>query len=136
MSCNSAIFTVNQTNETIVTEAGTFVQIPFGSVIRRFGRNLRLEGGGIMCCDAGYFDIDATITVTPTAAGPITAKIRQNGVDIPGVMDTVTGVADLPTSISLTGLMRNCGCNCDSVLTLWIDAPCSINNAAVVIKKV
>ena len=135
MSCNSAIHTVNATNSAVSTTAGTFVQVPFGSVIRRFGKNLALDGGSIICCNPGYFDIDASVGVTPTAAGPITAQIRQDGVPVPGLTQTVTGTASSATAIPLSGLVRNCGCDCNSVLTLWVNAPCTVANVSTVVEK-
>lgn len=34
MSCNSAIYTVNDTNTAIATTPGVFVTVPFGSIVR------------------------------------------------------------------------------------------------------
>lgn len=136
MSCNSAIYTVNATNAAVTTTAGTFVQVPFGSVIRRFGRALRLDGGSILAAGSGYFDVAASITLTPTAAGPITVQMRQDGTAVPGLTATVTGAASSPITLPLNGLARNCGCDCNSTLTLWVDAPCELTNCSVVVEKI
>ena len=135
MSCNSAIYVNNSTNTAVSTTAGTFVQVPFGSVVRRFGKALALDSGSIMAYGSGYFDIDGSLTVTPTAAGPITVQIRKDGVPVQGITATATGTAGSPTTLPLTGMIRNCGCNCNSALTLWVNAPCNITNASIVVEK-
>lgn len=135
MSCNSAIYTVNSTNQVVSTTAGTFVQVPFGSVVRRFGRSLGLDGGAIAACGSGYYDLECSLTLTPTAAGPITAQIRQDGTPTPGLTATTTGAADSPITLPLTGLARLCGCDCNSVFTLWVNAPCTVTNCACVMEK-
>ena len=136
MGCNSAIYTVNSTNSIITTNAGTFVQAPLGSVIRRFGRNLGLDGDSIICCGSGYYDCDCSITLTPTAAGDITAQLYQDGMPVPGAFATVTGVTATTTTLPISALVRNCGCDCNTTLSVRIDAPCTLNNLALVVKKV
>ena len=133
MSCSSAIYTRNATNAAVSTTAGTFVQIPFGSVIRRFGGNLALDGGSIVCCGSGYFNVNGSCTLTPTAAGPITVEIRQDGNVV--ATATTTGTAASPTALPLTGLARNCGCDCNSILTMWVNASCNITNVSTVVGK-
>lgn len=137
MSCNSAIYTVNNTNTVVtVTEANQTVQVPFGSVIRRFGRNLALDGGTIVCCNSGYFDCEVSMTVAPTAAGPITAQLFQDGVAIPGAFATATAAAaGNPVTLPITALVRNCGCDCNSVLSVRVNASCTVRNLACVAEK-
>lgn len=136
MTCKSAIYTVNNTNTAITVPAGTTAQIPFGSVIRRFGPNVRLDGGSILCCDSGYFDVEISLTVSPVAATEITAQLYQDGIAIPGAFATTApAAAGDPTTLPITALVRNCGCNCSSVLTVKIDASCTINNFATVVEK-
>lgn len=136
MSCNSAIYTSNQTNQVVTTTAGTFVQVPFGSILRRFGRNVNLDGGAINLFGSGYYDVECSLTVTPTDAGPITARILQDGM-LTGIEGTTTGTAAAPITLPLSsGLVRNCGCDCSTSLTLWIDAPCTITNCGCVVEKI
>ena len=136
MSCKSAIYTVNNTNTTITVGAGETAQIPFGSVIRRFGKYVNLDGGSILCYDSGYFDTEISLTVSPTAATAITAQLYQDGVAVPGAFATATPTdAGDPVSLPITALIRNCGCNCSSVLTIKVNASCAINNLAAVIEK-
>ena len=136
MSCKSAIYTVNNTNTSITVTNDIPVQVPFGSVIRRFGNCVELNGGSILCYNSGYFDVEISISVAPTAAEPITAQLYQDGVAIPGAFATATpGAANDVVTLPITALVRNCGCNCNSSLTLKIDSSCIVNNFATVIEK-
>ena len=135
MSCKSAIYTVNSTNAAVDTTAGTFVQVPFGSVIRRYGSNLRLDGGSILAMDQGYFDVEASLSFIPTAAGPVTVEVRQDGVAVPGLTATAQATAGNPIALPLSGLIRNCGRCCNSAVTLWVNAPGNVANLATVVEK-
>lgn len=135
MTCKSAIYTVNATNSTVTATNGAFVQIPFGSVIRRYGQSLGLDGGSILCCKEGYFDVEASLTYTPTAAGPVTFVVMQDGVAVPGLIATAQGTANQPMNLSLTGLARNCGQRCNSALTCWINASGTVTNLSTVVEK-
>ena len=66
MTCKSAIYTVNNTNTSITVTNDISVQVPFGSVIRRFGNCVELNGGSILCYNSGYFDVEISISVTIT----------------------------------------------------------------------
>lgn len=136
MSCNSAIYTVNATNSEVNTEAGTYVQVPFGSIVRRFGRSIGCDGYSILLFSPGYYECSGSITVTPTAAGPVTVRVAQDGQPVPGLMATDTGTAGEPLNLALEGLIRNCKCDCNAQLTLWIDAPCALTNVPIVVKKI
>lgn len=135
MSCKSEIYVVNSTNGTVTTDAGTFVQIPFGSVVRRYGQSLGLDGSSILCCSRGYFDIKTSLTFTPTAAGPVTLQIWQDGRPLQGATATQQGTAGNPINLSFPSVARNCAYDCNSNLTAWIDAPGNIVNFSTVVEK-
>ena len=136
MSCKSAIYTVNNTNISVTVPTNSTTQIPFGSVIRRFGQNVGLDGDSIICCGSGYFDVEASLTVSPTAIGSITAQLYQDGVAVPGAFATeAVSAANTPVALPITALVRNCGCNCSSTLTIRVDASCTLNNLATVVEK-
>ena len=136
MSCKSAIYTVNNSGTTVTTTAGTFVQVPFGSIVRRFGDSIKLDGDSILCCNSGYFDVEISMSLTPTAAGTVTIQLYQDGVAVPGALSTITVPAVATTeTFPITALIRNCGCNCGSVLTVRINASATINNFATVVEK-
>lgn len=134
MSCNSAIYTA-LTTPTVIAAGGT---VPIGTLIRRFGRCLSVEGNGIAIGDSGYYDIDASITVLPTAAGAITATVLKDGVAIPGATATGTAAAaGNPVNLSISALIRQFGCcSGQSVITVILSAAGTVNNMAIVAEKV
>lgn len=135
MSCNSAIHVANETPITITTTPGTWVQVPFGNAVRRYGPALRTDSTGIACFGPGYFDVVSAIEFTPTAAGLIEFQIRQGNTPVQGMTMGVTGTAATVDTMTLTGMPRNCGGDCNSVLTLWVNNSCTVNNVSTVVKK-
>ena len=136
MSCNSAIYTVNTTNVAVTPGVDQFAMIPFGSVVRRFGKNLQLDGGSILCCGSGYYDVEVSANLVATAEGEISVQLYQNGTAVPGTLKTVTAAAagdyvDIP----ITALVRNCGCGCNSSLTIGVNAACTVASLSTVVEK-
>ena len=108
---------------------------PFGAIIRRYGCNCQLDGAGINLIGAGYYDLEASLSFTPTATGPVTIQFFQDGVAVPGALATEQGTAAEPLNLSVVAAIRNCGCNCNTTLTYTIDAAGTINNLAVDVDK-
>ena len=69
MSCKSALYTAMQTPTAVAVDG----VIPLGSLIRRYGCDITLNGNAVNIVGKGYYDVDASITVAPTAAGTVTA---------------------------------------------------------------
>ena len=130
MSCPSSIYTV-ATNATVAEGALG----PYGAIIRRFGRNVQLDGQGINLLGAGYYDLEASLTFTPTATSPVTIQFFQDGVAVPGATATAQATAAEPSNLSVTALIRNCGCDCNSSLTYTISAAGTIVNLATRVDK-
>lgn len=63
----SAIYTTNVSNPTVA--AGGIV--PVGSTTRRYGCNIRQDGNAITLCGQGYYLVNVSATVAPTAAGTV-----------------------------------------------------------------
>lgn len=64
------------------------------------------------------------------------AQLYQDGVAIPGAFATATPAeAGDPVTLPIVALVRNCGYNCSSVLTVRINAGCTINNLATTVEK-
>lgn len=132
MSCKSAIYTVNNSIPTLAANA----LIPFGSIVRRFGPALDLNGNGIFAEGSGYFDVYVTITATPTAVGPVTIQLYQDGVAVPGALKTVyAATANQPIGLDIHALIRNVGCYANSMLAVGISAEAAIDNFATVVEK-
>ena len=108
---------------------------PFGAIIRRYGCNCQLDGAGINLIGAGYYDLEASLSFTPTATGPVTIQFYQDGTAIPGALATGQGTAAEPLNLSVSAAIRNCGCNCNTTLTYPIDAAGTIVNLAVDVDK-
>lgn len=130
MSCPSSIYTV-LTNYA-VTEGS---QGSFGTIVRRFGRFVQLDGQGINLLGQGYYDLDASLSFTPTAAGPVTIQFYQDGVAIPGALATTQGTAAEPCTLPVVAKVRNCGCDCNTTLTYTISAAGTIVNLATRVDK-
>ena len=130
----SLIQTVNQSSQTVAANS----IIDLGSVIRRFGCNLRLNGNAIEVDGAGYYTIDCNVTLAPTAAGNVQVAIYKNGVPLTGA--TATGsvsTAGNPVTIPIQTTIRE-GCNCDggTSLTLVLVAGAStVSNVALRVEK-
>lgn len=132
MSCDSGIYTVNTG---VAVQAGGV--IPLGSIIRRFGCALQLNGNGITMDRPGYYDIGVSLTVLPTAAGAITATLLRDGTAVPGA--TATGTAAAAGSavpLSFAAMVRQFG-NCSgSTFTLILSGAATVSNAAVSVFKI
>ena len=129
----SLIQVANQSQQTVADNS----IINLGSTQRRYGCNLRLSGNGIEVDGAGYYKIDGTVSVSPTAAGPVTVALYNNGVQVPGVIAYGTGTADDPLTLPLVGTIRQ-GCCCDSAdnLTLvLIEGAGTISNVSLRVEK-
>lgn len=117
MSCSSAIYTANTTPQALLGGA----QIPFGSIVRRYGRNLDLNGFGIVACGEGYYKCDCSVTLEPTAIGNVSAQLYVNGKPYPGAMETgYATAAGTPVPLSFPAIIRIPRCCCDGSLTLEI----------------
>ena len=110
-----------------------------GTVIRRFGPNLNLSGNAIQVAGAGYYDIEASFTVAPTAEGEVTITAYLNNVPIPGATATGT-VAAAGDSIALpiTAVFREpCQC-CEGISNITFiltGTAANVTNTAIVVDK-
>ena len=132
MSCKSALYAVNSTSQLNAANA----QVPFGSVVRRYGNNCQLDGGSIIVSGRGYYDVDISLSTAPTTEGEITAQLYKDGVAVPGALATATAAAagDV-VNLKITCLVRNCGQCCDGTLALFVTASHTPVNLATVVEK-
>jgi len=94
-----------------------------GTIIRRFGCNLALNGNGVEIGGEGYFTIDAAVTVAPTAAGAVTVALMDNGVQVPGaIAQGYQATATQPLTLPIVATVRKRCCDGASVLTLVLQA--------------
>lgn len=126
----AAIYTANTTSAAL----GADSIIPLGAIIRRYGCGLALNGNGINLMGRGFFTVDASVSYTPTAAGPLTVSLLADGVAVPGAVATVTGVAGATSNLSIVGMVRRC-CDSAGTLTLMVDADGTLENVAMVVEQ-
>lgn len=108
MSCNSAIYTASTSPEDLQANA----QIPFGSIVRRFGKNIDLEGSDMILHGNGYYKCDCSVTLEPAAAGNVSAQLYLNGEPYPGAIVTGYAAAGNPVPLSFSVIVRVYGCKC------------------------
>ena len=139
----SAIYTANTSANTITLSATQpIATIPLGTTVRRFGCNTRLSGTGILIEGEGYYDVDASVTMTAVSAGNYTVKLFKDGVEVVGANQTVTAAASSVISFNIPALVRLSCCNSASTLTLQLSTTATlpvtvtVNNVGVVVEKI
>lgn len=133
MSCKSALYAALQTPTAVAIDG----VIPLGSLIRRYGCDISLNGNAVNLSGAGYYDVDASITVAPTAAGTVTATLVKDGVAIPGATASAAAAAGAPTVLSFPALVRQACCAAGSALTLVLTgAAATVNNVALRVQRI
>lgn len=132
----SALYVVNNTTQDVVVNG----LINPGNIIRRFGPNVNLINSAIQLDGQGYYSLDTSVTLAPTAAGEVTVSVFRDGVLIPGstATETVAAAGDF-VNLSINALIREKMCyyynepsNLTFVLT-GVDA--SITNIATTVIK-
>lgn len=128
MSCQSAIYTTNEN-----VSVGANATIPFGSIVRRYGKSCQLSGSGINLLGSGYYNVSCSVSFTPTATGPVTIQLMQGDTMVGSA--TSQGTASEPVNITAIALVRNCGCTANSVLTATSSAAGEADISTIVEKK-
>ena len=112
--------------------------ISLGSVQRRFGCNCRLSGNAIEISGEGYYIIDASVSVAPTAAGNVTVALFNNGVQVTGgVAYGSVGTAGDPTALPIVATIRE-GCCCegaDSLTLVLLEGAGTVQNVSMRVEK-
>lgn len=129
----SAIYTTNTTSTAIT--AGNI--IPVGTTTRRYGCNVRQDGNTITLLGQGYYLVNATATVTPSAAGTVAITGQKDGVAIIGATASQTVAAtDTATELSTTFIIRNtCGCESSILSFVLSGTDATLSNLAVTVIK-
>ena len=137
MSCKSALYTAMQTPTAIPVDG----ILPLGGLIRRYGCDIALNGNAVNIYggreNAGYYDVDASITATLTAAGAVTATLYKDGVAVPGATATATGAASGTVNLDLTALVRQPCCADGAALTLVLSGvEATVDNVALRVQRI
>lgn len=127
----SGIYVANPT----AVALGADSVIPLGAIVRRFGCALNLNGNGVNLLENGYYDVKASVSYTPTAAGVVTVALLADGVAVPGASAAATAAAGDTINLSIVAMVKRC-CDSTGTLTLQVDAAGTLVNVAVVTEKV
>lgn len=134
MMSKSLIQTANQSSQTVAPNS----IISLGSVQRRFGCNCRLSGNAIEISGEGYYEIDAAVSLAPTAAGNVTVALYENGVQIPGAIAYGSvSTAGNSLTLPLTATIRqNCCCDsADNITCVLVAGASTVNNISMRVVK-
>lgn len=130
MSCKSALYAAMQTPSAVAVGG----VIPLGSLIRRYGCDVSLNGNAVNITGAGYYDVDASLTVAPAAVGTVTVTLFKDGVAVPGA---TAAAADDALDLNITALVRQVCCAAGSALTLVLTgAAASVDNVALRVQRI
>lgn len=133
MSCKSALYAAMQTPTAVAVDG----VIPLGSLIRRYGCDVALNGNAVNITGAGYYDVDASVTVTPAAAGTVTVTLFKDGVAVPGATASETAAANGTVDLNIPALVRQVCCAAGSALTLVLTgAAATVNNVALRVQRI
>lgn len=138
MSCKSALYAAMQTPSAVAVGG----VIPLGSLIRRYGYDVSLNGNAVNITggnqSAGYYDVDASLTVAPAAVGTVTVTLFKDGVAVPGVTASATAAAaNDALDLNITALVRQVCCAAGSALTLVLTgAAASVENVALRVQRI
>ena len=139
MSCKSGIYVVNTTTGTSIGIGGTYVP---STIIRRYGKYCQLGGNGVSignaCRGAGYYNVNASVSVAATATGNVTATLFKDGAPVQGATAIATATeAGQIVTLPISALVR-LNCDCDTAnLTIVIGGQVvTAQNLAFVIEKI
>ena len=130
----SLIQLYNESNQAVVENN----VISFGSVLRRYGCNLRLSGGAVEADGPGYYEADIAATIEPTAAGNVIIALFENNVQIPSAIASgYVAQAASPITLPIVTTIRK-GCNCDGasqIVLKLLEGPGNVTNVSTKIVK-
>lgn len=100
--------------------------IALGSISRRYGNQccnpiVDLNGSRITISEDGYYRVAVDVTALPTAAGPVTITLFQDGVAVQSKTGT-SAAAGNPVALSLTSPVVRVRCGFNSTLTVQLTA--------------
>lgn len=111
--------------------------IPLGSLIRRYGCDVALNGNAVNITGAGYYDVDASVTVSPAAAGTVTVTLYKDGVAVTGATASETAAANGTVDLNIPALVRHVCCAAGSALTLVLTGvAATVDNVALRVQRI
>ena len=107
----SAIYLANMTG----AELNNGDAIPLGTIIRRYGQNVRQDGNAVAICDKpgcpGYYMVHIVANLEPSASSVTTVSLLKDGVEVLGGSTTVnTGSSMQAIAVPISVIVKNsCG---------------------------
>lgn len=133
MPCKSIAYTVLNTPTDV--EAGGIV--PVGTLARRYGNAIRVDGNAITLTEAGWYTIAVNMTAQPTAATTITLNVLENGAPLYGANTTTTTfVAAENAPLVIPAAVVRVFCRCCKTLTITLSEAASVVNSTITVEKV
>ena len=126
-----ALILASNTNTQTLTNGGV---VNFGSVVRRYGCNLKMSGGNVVAKGEGYYPVFANVSFTATA-GTATIQIYKDGVEIPGARVVRTTVADTTFAITIPTAIRQRCCNESTIEVKINGVTATVVNASILVTK-
>ena len=127
----SVLYAVNSNTQPTL-DTGSVIN--FGSVIRRYGNNLKLSDNNVTINGVGYYDIDTNFTITPLSNGTLTIRLFKDGVAIPGAVATISTTGST-IAISIPAIVRETCCCEESITVLFSGVATNVTNAAIAVTK-
>lgn len=114
--------------------------IALGSIARRYGNRccnpiIDLNGSGITISEEGYYRVAVDVTAAPTAAGPVTITLFQDGVAVLSKTGTAAAAGNA-VALSLASPEIRVRCGATSTLTVQLTAgPGNVSNFGMSVVK-
>ena len=129
---HAIIYAANTLNRTVA--AGD--RIDFGTVVRRFGKDITLSGGNPETNASGYYKVDATFTITESTDATATITLYDNGTAIPGAFASATTVTGRIANMSISTVVRQKCCMNHTITAVLTGTGVEVNKSAIVVEKI
>lgn len=133
----SLIQVANTSIQAVTPTANAPAIVSLGNTVRRYGCNLKLNGNSIEETGQGYYELEGTITVAPTAAGIVTVALFENGEIMPGsLVSGSVSTATNPVTLPLLATSRiACCCNSSSITVGVVEGVGNVSNVSLRVVK-
>ena len=128
----SLLYTYNGIAQTV---PATDTQLSLGTIIRRYGKCIDLNGTSINITGPGYYKITVIVNSTLTAAGSAAYKLSANNVQLASSIVTTTGAAEAQ-SVPLQAVVRiKCCGDTESITLSATGAASTVDAVSVIVEK-
>lgn len=111
-------------------------KIDLGIVLRKYGSNIKAEGGNAALVGQGYYEINSRFDLTADEAGTAIITLYKDGSPIPSGVAKFTTVADATFSVCIPAYVRNYCCGESTVYATLTGVDGTIASTGTTITKV